>query len=372
MTGPGDAESADDSVPDQGSGAAPDPGPPPIPLTREAAVLRGAAWRAGLATIRSGLVRRPVALLLAFAIFLALPLIGGLQWPAALFQATVGTAVVLFLSVGLAWLRVRRWYPAGSTWRGGLDANGLRLSFPGNDLSLPNSAVRAVRVERDLVMLSIGPRALQLGIPQGLFTVAEIEALITRGEQAAAAGAAEEDAGTHGQVASADGTVADPGVGGPATGSIPRRETVISEETARTIPKALARLELSRPLSVFLLLFALYQSYRAVTFGDTLSTVIAVMASVSWLGLAIAPFLQGRRLYQPGMTIGAGLRNGTLSVRLGDRIVEHQASTVRKVVPLRDGVALRLADGGVLILPTGLLTDEERTELANARASRRR
>lgn len=359
----GPAEASADRTP--GPGTTPEAGPPPIPLTREATVPPGAAWRACLATIWAGLLRRPVVLLLAFAIFLALPLVGGTPWPGALLQAVVGTCIVLLLSVGLAWLRVRRWYPAGGTWRGGLDANGLRLSFPSSDLALPAHAIRGVRPDRGLLMLSIGPRALQLGVPEGLFTTAELEALIARGEAGPAASPSAPI--TQGASLTGDLVTAD-----TATPQVPRRETRLTQEQGRSIPKTLSRLELSRPLSVFLLLFALYQAYRAIAFGDTLSILIAVMASISWVGLALAPFLQGRRLYQPGTTIGAGLRDGRLSVRLGDRVVEHQASAVRKVVTGRDGVALRLADGGVLFLPTGLLTDDELTELAAARGSGRR
>lgn len=357
-----------EATPGAEPGAGPDSAPdsaPPIPLTREATVPPGAAWRACLATIRTGLLRRPVALLLAFGIFLALPLAGGTAWPGALLQAVVGTIIVLLLSVGLAWLRVRRWYPAGSTWRGGLDATGLRLSFPSNDLALPAHAVRAVRPDRGLLMLSIGPRALQLAVPDGLFTMAELEALIARGAAGAPAAT--------GAVAEAGSRNGDEPSLVPTDADIPRRETVVTPEQGQTIPKTLTRLELSRPLSVFLLLFALYQAYRAIAFGDTLSILIAVMASISWVALALAPLLQGRRLYQSGTTIGAGLRGGKLSVRLGDRVIEHPATAVRKVVPLRDGVALRLTDGGVLFLPPGLLTDDELAELAAARgASRRR
>ncbi len=336
--------------------------PNPISLTRQAAVPRGAAWRACLATIRMGLLRRPVALLLAFAIFLALPLINGTSWPSAVVQASVGTVIVLALSVGLAWLRVRRWYPAGSIWQGGLGASELRMVFDKNDLTLSATSLRSVRAAGDLLMLTVGPRSLQLAVPHGLFAQHEVEELIARGATSTAEGSNSSD--------SVDAT-APPRLGAGAAAGSSRREVVLTPELAQSIPKTLARLELSRPLSVFLLLFALYQGYRAVTLSDTLSLVIAAMASLSWVALAVAPFRQGRRLYQPGTTVGAGMRDGRLSVRLGEKVTEHDAATIRKVVPVALGVALRLSDGGVLILPRGLLTDDELQELANARQAKR-
>ncbi|MBK7720845.1 MAG: hypothetical protein IPI32_01100 [Austwickia sp.] len=333
-----------------------------VPLTREALVPAGAAWRACLATIRTGVLRRPVVLVVAFAIFLALPLLGGTPWPWAALQAVIGTVIVLVLSVGLAWLRVRRWYVAGSRWQGGLGATGLRLAFPNNDLTLPASAIRGVHQDRDLLLLTVGPRSLQLALPQELFTVAEVEELIARGAQPPAPGVPTQTSGTP-----ADGSA------GLATGPVvvPRRQVPLSEEFAQSIPKTLARLELTRPLSMFLLIFGLYQGFRAISVGDTLSLLIAVMAAVSWVGLAIAPYLQGRRLYQPGLIIGAGLGEGKLAVSLGDKVVEHDATVVRKVLAVPGGVALRLADGGVLVFPEGLLSQEQLAELTQLAATKR-
>ncbi len=334
----------------------PTPDSEPTPLYREAAVRPGTAWRTAVATIKSGLLRRPVVLLVAFGIFMVLPMIGGTPWLSAVPQAIVGTLVVLVLSTGLAWLRVRRWYRTGSVWRAGIGPAGLRLVFPDNDLTLPASGIRRVRPENGLLVLTIGPRSLQLGLPEGLFSVTEIEELIARGEH---------ETPPIEPIAATSATVA-----GLESG-VSRRETVITPEFVQAVRTSLIRLELSRPLSLFMLAFALYQWYRVLSLGDSMSLLIAGMATLTLGGLLAIPAIQGRRLYRPGETIGAGVQDGRLSVRLGDRVIDQETSVVRKVRPVSAGVALQMANGSVAVLPPGLLTDEELVELANARRAAR-
>lgn len=368
-----------------------------IPLTHQTIVPRGAAWQVSRSTIRTGLLRRPFALIVAFVVFVVLGMLGGTEAPRAVLQALIGCAVVIVLSLGLAWLRVRRWYRAGATWRGGIGQADLRIVFPDNDLTLPAAEIRQVRLEPGLMMLSIGPRALQLGLPEGLFTPVDVEAAVARAQQLAAdaaqagpppadplvdpsidasadpSGDAAAERAEHDAQSESPGLPAEPVAATPPTPVAgQRRDTVITGELARSIPRTLSRLELSRPLSLFLLVFALFQLYRGVAYADSLSLLIAGMAGLSWVALGFAPYLQGRRLYQEGMAIGAGVGGGRLSVRLGERLIDEDVAVVRKVVRVREGFALRLANGGVLIVPAGLLSDEQVVVLATARATRRR
>lgn len=355
MTGADDGPADNRPTPDDDG---PGPVAEPIPLTREATIDRGFAWRACLGTIRAGLLRRPVVPLVAFGIFLALPLASGMAWPGAVVQACVGTVIVLLLSVGLAWLRVRRWYPAGSAWKAGVDERGLRLAFPDHDLTLPATAIRSVRPIGDLVILTVGPRALQLAVPERLVTLPELHALMDRAAEAPVGDAIRTDLTAAGSAATAPRR------------PIPRREALVTPELARSIPRTLAKLELRRPLAILLLVFMAYQAYAAVATRQPLTIGLATLAGIMWLALALAPYLQGRRFYPPGTTIGAGVRDGTLSVSLADRVVEHDVSSVRGVISVPEGIAVRLANGGVLLLPAGLLTDAEVAELASTRGRR--